>query len=158
MISKLNQINSSYAEKPIWTTLDYPSNESEAKTYVQNFISRHNLPPSEEIFFDESTKKISVIWRGSDMYIFRQKYPQPFHRDDWNGCPVQKAKFEFSSDLSISLETVFFGRTGWGDAFDSPNFLVQKGTVSCEKDNLLIQIEENFEEADWPENHILYGW
>ena len=92
------------------------------------------------------------------MDVFKQKFPQAFHKKDWFGCPVEKAKLEFIGDQPIQLETVYFGRTGWGKAYASPNFLVQKGVVSCKEDCLEIQINQVLEVGDFQANHQLYDW
>ena len=87
-----------------------------------------------------------------------ERYCQAFHKNDWLGCPVEKAKLEFIGDQPIQLETVYFGRTGWGKDYASPNFLVQKGVVSCKEDYLEIQINQVLEVGDFQTNHQLYDW
>ncbi len=158
MINKINE-NTNTAKNQNVIAPGFPNNEFEATKYAKDFIAKYDLPTNAEISFDPPTKKITVIWRGDEnMDIFRQKYPSPFHRDNWLSCPVEKVRFEFSEDQSILLETVYFGRTGWGKQFDSPNFLIQEGTVSCENDNLAIHIIRDLEEADFPSSHERYDW
>lgn len=135
------------------------ANEFEAKKRAQEFIAKYNLPTDAEIYFDAAANKTTVIWRGgTNMDVFKEKFPQAFHKNDWLACPVQKAKLEFIADQPVQLETVYFGRTGWGKAYASPNFLVQKGAVSCKEDCLEIQINQVLEVSDFPANHQLYDW
>jgi hypothetical protein len=157
--TQCQQLKKNGKAEALLTKSDFPRNESEAKKYAQDFMAKYGLPTDAQVSFDASANKITVIWKGrANMNIFKQKYPQPFHKTDWLGCPVEKAKLEFSSDQPISLETVYFGSTGWGKDFASPNFLIQKGVVSCGEDNLAINITKTLEVADFPENHKLYDW
>lgn len=126
---------------------------------AQDFFDKYGLPEDAEISFDETTKIITIVWRGKkNMDLFRKKFPDQFHRDNWLYCPVEKAKLEILPDRTIVLETVFFGRLGWGKEYKDPRFLVQKGIVACERDRLAIQITEVLEEYDLPENHERYDW
>jgi hypothetical protein len=135
------------------------TDELEAKKRAQEFIAKYNLPTDVEISFDPAANKTTVIWRGStNMDVLKQKFPQAFHQNDWLGSPVQKAKLEWIADQPIQLETVYFGRTSWGHDDPNPNFLVQKGIVSCKEDCLDIQINKVLEVGNLPVNHQLYDW
>ena len=92
------------------------------------------------------------------MDVFKQTFPLAFHKNDWLACPVQKAKLEFIADQPVQLETVYFGRTSWGHDYPNPNFLVQKGIVSCKEDCLEIQINQVLQVGDFQTNHQLYDW
>ncbi|HEV7738013.1 MAG TPA: hypothetical protein VGO47_11655, partial [Chlamydiales bacterium] len=100
------------------------ANELEAKKRAQEFIAKYNLPTDAEIYFDAAANKTTVIWRGdTNMDVFKQKFPQAFHKNDWLACAVQKAKLEFIADQPVQLETVYFGQTSWGHDYPNPNFL-----------------------------------
>src|SRR5579863_803365 len=72
------------------------ANELEAKKRAQEFITKYSLPADVEIYFDAAANKTTMIWRGeTNMDVFKQKFPQAFHKNDWLYCPVQKAKLEF---------------------------------------------------------------
>jgi len=131
----------------------------EATKRAQEFIAKYNLPTDAEIYFDVATNKTTVIWRGdTNMDVFKQKFPQAFHKNDWLNCPVEKTKLEFIPDQPVQFETVYFGRTSWGHDCPNPNFLVQKGVVSCKEDDLEIQINQVLVESDSQSNHQLYDW
>lgn len=135
------------------------ANEFEAKKRAQEFIAKYNLPTDAEIYFDAAANITTVIWRGgTNMDVFKQKFPEAFHKHDWLGCPVEKAKLEFIEGQPVQLETVYFGHTSWGHDYPNPNFLVQKGVVSCKEDCLEIQINQVLEVGDFQTNHQIYDW
>ena len=145
--------------------LKFPSNEEEAKGYIQAFITKYDLPNDAEVTFETiclswflpSVNKITVIWKSpSSLEAFKDKYPVPFHQRDWLYTPIQKIKFEFFQDKSISLETVFFGKTGHSRK-DPIAFIIQEGTVELASRGLDIQIIRSFKANDTYENQKRYG-
>ena len=134
----------------------FPTNESEAKEYAQDFIDKYHLPKDAEVSFNPSSHKVIVIWRGdANMDVFREQYPKQFHKDDCLLSPIEKAKFEFSEDNQISVETVHLGQMA---PHSRPEFWVQRGGASEENDLLTIWITESFCAGNYRENISLYGW
>lgn len=155
----INNITLNSADRSLIGATPFPNSEFEARQYIARFIAQYNLPANAEISYDPETHRITVIWRGKEnMDVFRDRYPIEFHRDNWLGCPVQKAKFEFDPKEGILVETGYFGRTGWGKDYEDPNFIVQKGIATIHDGSLQIEIRESFERSDLPENHARYDW